>query len=481
MHMRRFLTSAATPPASHAIYSPVCRGRYLLASRCLYLLSNHGRCLSASRAVNQQPQKPVRSPPPVELRPYQGECIDTVLANIYEECRRMVVCLPTGSGKTVIFTHVISRMEHPSRPQHATRTLILTHRHSRVRQAYEQCHRAHPSMKIDVEMGKCCATGEADITIASIASISNEARLGKFDAQKYKLVIIDEAHNAVNSQYQTVLDYFGVLNMGNGDPRQKPVVLGLTATIERPDEQSLGKVFDRIVYRRSYADLLTLGWLCPHKIVSNGTDVSRLSDDKRNVKTVHKWLQLAQDRKSTIVFCADTSQAEDIMKKFRNSGIDARLVTTYTTWPDRTAILNAFKAGAFPVLVNCRILAEGAAIPRVDCIVLAYHTKNGSHLGRMVGQGTHLHPSKADCLVIDMCRQAGGKPVIHPLPVEALPSINKDEPQALPQPQTRGSEVTDTSSSPESPQSPPPRPLHWPPIWICGILLASGFWMGNMM
>jgi len=141
-------------------------------------------------------------------------------------------------------------MNHPSRPQLAAKSLILTHRKELVHQTFEVCRRAHPFATIDVEMAKHCAKGQADITIASVASISNEERLSKFDPSTYKLVIIDEAHHAVAPQYQTVLDYFGVLKMRDGDPRQKPVVVGLTATMERSDGRPLETVFDRIAYHR---------------------------------------------------------------------------------------------------------------------------------------------------------------------------------------------------------------------------------------
>ena len=40
------------------------------------------------------------------LRPYQREAIEAVVAARKSGIRRMVVCLPTGAGKTVIFSEL---------------------------------------------------------------------------------------------------------------------------------------------------------------------------------------------------------------------------------------------------------------------------------------------------------------------------------------------------------------------------------------
>jgi superfamily II DNA or RNA helicase len=65
----------------------------------------------------------------VTLRPYQREAIEAVLAARRNGIRRMVVCLPTGSGKTVIFSELarLARRE----------VLVLAHREELLAQARE--------------------------------------------------------------------------------------------------------------------------------------------------------------------------------------------------------------------------------------------------------------------------------------------------------------------------------------------------------
>ena len=93
------------------------------------------------------------------------------------------------------------------------------------------------------------ATGLADITLASIASISRKDRLEKFDPHRFKLILIDECHHAVSRTYMDVLDYFGALHPqdSGGD---HPVIVGVSATLSRHDGLKLGRVLDRVVYHK---------------------------------------------------------------------------------------------------------------------------------------------------------------------------------------------------------------------------------------
>ncbi|KAI5292162.1 hypothetical protein KEM55_008044, partial [Ascosphaera atra] len=115
----------------------------------------------------------------LQLRDYQEECITAVLNSIASGHKRLGVSLATGSGKTVIFTQLISRI--PPRNETATQSLILVHRKELVEQAANHCLRAYPGKSIDIEMGNAHATGAADITIASVKSMLSKDRMRKFD------------------------------------------------------------------------------------------------------------------------------------------------------------------------------------------------------------------------------------------------------------------------------------------------------------
>lgn len=56
---------------------------------------------------------------------------------------------------------------------------------------------------------------------------------------------------------------------------------------------------------------------------------------------------------------------------FRAAGIDARFVTGNTKESERKALVEAFKAGEFPVLVNCQLFTEGTDIPNVSRLAVS--------------------------------------------------------------------------------------------------------------
>lgn len=127
-----------------------------------------------------------------------------------------------------------------------------------------------------------------------------------------------------------------------------------------------------------------------------------VNNDEINTLTVRAWLSRAAERKSTIAFCVDLSHVASLTAAFRQHGIDARFVTSDTHAKVRLERLNAFKAGEFPVLLNCGIFTEGTDIPNIDCVLLARPTKSRNLLVQMIGRGLRKYAGKKNCHVIDM-------------------------------------------------------------------------------
>ena len=57
-------------------------------------------------------------------------------------------------------------------------------------------------------------------------------------------------------------------------------------------------------------------------------------------------------RRSTLVFCVNLKHLRDLTAMFRQAGIDARYVYAGTAAKERKALVDAFKAGEYPVLLN---------------------------------------------------------------------------------------------------------------------------------
>ncbi|OAP58000.1 hypothetical protein AYL99_07090 [Fonsecaea erecta] len=351
----------------------------------------------------------------IRLRAYQEECIQSVLSYLGKGHRRLGISLATGSGKTVIFTRLIDRIEPPT--PIARQTLILAHRRELVEQAARHCERAYPGKSIDIEMGDIHATGAADITVASVRSMVSGERLSKYNPEMFKLVLVDEAHHIVAPGYLQVLQHFGL----EKQTRTGPALVGVSATFSRFDGLKLGAAIDHIVYHKDYVDMIGEKWLSDvmFTTVRSKADLSRVRSGKdgdfqtgqlsaavntdiTNEITVRAWMEEARERKSTLVFCVDLKHVASLTATFRKHGINAQSITGNTKKAVRGDRLDAFKNREFPVLLNCGVFTEGTDVPNIDCVLLARPTKSRNLLVQMIGRGMRLYPGKKDCHVIDM-------------------------------------------------------------------------------
>ncbi|EEB08892.2 ATP-dependent DNA helicase Irc3 [Schizosaccharomyces japonicus yFS275] len=351
------------------------------------------------------------------LRPYQEECIQSVLQSFAQGTRRVAISLATGSGKTVVFSHLIDRVQ-PIRPN-ANQCLILLHRKELAQQAFRHCRALYPEKTIEIEMGDKHASGMADITIASVLSLKNE-RLQKFDPDKFKLILIDEAHHSASMSYTRVLNHFQAISSAS------PVyVVGVTATLFRADGKGLFVGFDDIVYHRHFIDMIKENWLVDTKVIRvswsvdhklaashNHEDEKLFALQATNQVAINEipraWMEHAQGtRSSTLVFCVNIEHAYKVSNAFRNFGIDARMVSGRTPAELRHTTIQDFRDKRFPVLVNCSILNEGTDIPNIDCIIIARPVRSTALLVQMIGRGLRLSEGKEDCLILDMCNAFG--------------------------------------------------------------------------
>src|ERR671914_1463617 len=81
-------------------------------------------------------------PSSIALRSYQGEAIASVNEAVEDSVRRPLVALPIGTGKTVIFSHLID--------QRAGRSLVLAHWDELIRQTVDKLLLVNPDCKVGV-------------------------------------------------------------------------------------------------------------------------------------------------------------------------------------------------------------------------------------------------------------------------------------------------------------------------------------------
>lgn len=346
----------------------------------------------------------------VQLRPYQQEALESI-ENFYAKgVNKQLVVLPTGAGKTVIFTHL------PKQLNNALPMLILAHREELLVQAKEKLSWSNPELTVEIEQAENHA-GYVDVVVASVPTLGREAseRITKFPKDYFKTIVIDEAHHAAAPTYRRILDYFS-----------NPFTLGVTATPQRSDNTRLTDVFDEIVYYKTIVDLIQEGWLSRlvgYRIKTD-TDISEvqtregdyiagqledtINTPQRNALIVASYMEICGTSKA-IAFCAGVEHAHDLASSFTSANIAAEVIVGTTSSEQRQAILARFASGQTRVLVNVGVLTEGFDEPSVEAIILARPTRSTLLYTQIVGRGTRLFEGKEHCKVLDFADTTKGK------------------------------------------------------------------------
>jgi ATP-dependent helicase IRC3 len=341
-----------------------------------------------------------------ELRPYQREAIDAVLAARRLGTRRMVVCLPTGAGKTVIFSH-LARLAR-------RQVLVLAHREELLGQAKDKLERAlEGSSVVALERGSERAAGDAKVVVASLRSLHEERLTRVLEGRDLGLVIYDECHHAAADDNLRILRQLGAF-----EPAWEGTLLGFTATTARGDGRGLDEVFERIVYNKTLPDLVQDGYLAPLKgfridtaadltrITSSGLDfpdddlAEAVDIEERNALVARSIQELARDRR-TIAFCVTVNHARNLSRALNAVGVPAGIVHGALPAADRAKALAEFRAGRIQVIANVAVLTEGFDDPGVSCIAMARPTRSEGLYAQCVGRGTRLAEGKEDCLILD--------------------------------------------------------------------------------
>src|SRR6187431_526254 len=345
------------------------------------------------------------SPSPT-LRSYQREAIAAVLEARRAGIRRMVVCLPTGAGKTVIFSHLAELARR--------QVLVLAHREELLSQAREKLQQAlRGTAVVALERGAERGASDAKVLVCSIRSLHEQRLAEVIRARNVGLVIYDECHHAAAEDNLRVLRQIGVF-----EPNWPGTLLGFTATTARGDGKGLDEVFERIVYSRALPDLIDAGYLSKLRgfRISTAADLTRLSAagadfrdeelacavdiEERNALVARSIQELARDRR-TIAFCVTVNHARNLCKSLNYLGVSAGLVYGAMPSEARAKALSDFREGRTQALTNVGVLTEGFDDPGVSCIAMARPTRSEGLYAQCVGRGTRLFPEKRDCLILD--------------------------------------------------------------------------------
>jgi superfamily II DNA or RNA helicase len=356
----------------------------------------------------------------LKLRDYQSGAIEALNAKFAEGMRRAAVVLPTGGGKTVVFSHLSNGYvtRNPGK-----RVLILAHTDELVRQAAKKMKAVAPGLSVGIVKGQIRQT-KADVIVASVQSLRLEHKRNQIKG--VGLVIVDECHHATATTYMAILRHYGCLDE-DGEPRA--LAAGFTATLMRSDKTSLAKVWEAVAYKKDIPFMIRSGYLIPpigKQVVVKDLDLDNVKKVKGDFQSkdlgdaletsfapetvAEAYAEHAADR-SGILFAPTVNSAYAFAEELNLKGIKTEVVHGKLETKERRAILERLENGETQVVSNCMVLTEGFDCPRVSCVVIARPTKSSPLYQQMVGRGLrpdHTQPLEGqDCLILDVVGISG--------------------------------------------------------------------------
>lgn len=254
-----------------------------------------------------------------------------------------------------------------------------------------------------IEKAEQSCIGKWDrIIVGSVQTLCRDSRLALFSKNYFDTIIIDEAHHALSSSYQAILNYFDTAD-----------ILGVTATPDRSDMQNLGEVFDSLAYEYTLRDAISSGYLVKIQVQTlplhidftnvkitagdfQAGDIGRVLDPY--LEQIADTLLDYKDRK-IVVFLPLIETSQKFCKMLIERGFNAAEVNGNSK--DRNEITEAFANGKYNVLCNSMLLTEGWDCPSVDCVIVLRPTKSRALYTQMIGRGTRLCEGKDHLLVLD--------------------------------------------------------------------------------
>ncbi|MFW5739456.1 MAG: DEAD/DEAH box helicase family protein, partial [Myxococcota bacterium] len=346
--------------------------------------------------------------------PHQKSVLEALVAERGADHTKNLVIAATGTGKTVI-----AALDYESLCKRASarpRLLFVAHR----REILEKSRATYRAALGDGSFGELLTGTDKPLVgrhvFASIQSLHNR-QLGSLARDAYDVVVVDEFHHAEADTYTALLTHLA--------PK---ILLGLTATPERTDGQSILHWFDnRIAAESRLWDALDQGLLVPFQYfgVDDQTDLSQIdfragrysvsalehvytADEHRAEQVLRALTDRVRDPTTmrALGFCVSVKHAEFMAAFFEKKGLRAACVTGETARDERRAAVRQLETGELCALFSVDVFNEGVDIPTVDTVLFLRPTESATLYLQQLGRGLRLHEGKSCLTVLDFIGQA---------------------------------------------------------------------------
>jgi superfamily II DNA/RNA helicase len=322
----------------------------------------------------------------IELRYYQKECIDLIKNN-----GNVCICIPTGTGKNIIIMHSIELNK---------KYLILVPTIVLMDQLKDEIIKHFPHLNSKIQLiGNSKRSFKENINIT--ICVFNSVHL--VEKYKYDKIFIDEAHHIYKPEIYIQQDEEENDNDETEELEINPSLENETYMdkIRKLKEQNnnvyLSATIDPIDgfvnYKKDIRDMINQGYLCDYDI-----HIPIFSAGPTD-KTV--CYHLIQNYKHIIVYCEDRKRGQYINKLLNELQCNcSSYIDCNTTKSERAKIIEQYKSGEIPFLVNVKVLVEGFDAPITKGVCLMHLPSSSTTIIQIIGRCLRLHPLKIKANII---------------------------------------------------------------------------------
>ncbi len=354
------------------------------------------------------------------LRPYQAKAKQDIYDAWDQGFVNVLAVLPTGAGKTVLFSDIIHdhrgascaiahRQELVSQISLALARDKVRHRIIGPKSVVKLCVNLHM-----LEVGASYYDPSSTCAVAGVDTLVRRGDELNGWLESVTLCVQDEAHHVLESnKWGTAFKMF---------PNAKG--LGVTATPLRADGKGLGRhvdgLFDIMVEGPGMRGLIDMGFLTEYRVFAPPSDFVRPGADaigatgdfghvklKAAVKKSHivgdvvTHYQRIAPGKLGVTFTDSVETATEIAAQFNAAGVPAAVVSAKTPDAERIAILRRFKNRELLQLVNVDLFGEGFDLPAIEVVSMARATESYALYVQQFGRALRLLDGKLFALIID--------------------------------------------------------------------------------
>lgn len=352
---------------------------------------------------------------------YQQEILDKLEAErkVRGKYKNLVVAA-TGTGKTVISAFDYKRFckENTDRP---CRLLFVAHREEILKQSMYTFRGVLKDNNFGELFVGSYKPENIEHLFISIQTFNSQDFTSKTSADYYDYIVVDEFHHAAAPTYKKLLEYY------------KPkILLGLTATPERMDGQSVLTWFDNKTSAEiRLPEAIDRKLLCPFQYfgVTDSIDLddlkwSRGGYDKTALSNIYTISGMIADRRSNMIieslfkyitdiddvkglgFCVSVEHAKYMSDYFNNHNIPSMYLTGSSTDDERNNAKKRLVSGEVKFIFVVDIYNEGVDIPEVNTILFLRPTESLTIFLQQLGRGLRLAEGKECLTVLDFIGQA---------------------------------------------------------------------------